>query len=70
LLTAQNGYDLFQQALLRERAEGSVDGAIQIYERIVRDFASNRPLVARTLVRLGAAYEKRQDPRQTRLGYR
>src|SRR5438876_9051159 len=56
-LTAQNGSDLFQQALVRQTANGDIQGAIQIYERIVRDFASNRPLVARTLVQLGKCYE-------------
>ncbi len=30
---AQSGYDLFQKALVKERAEGNVAEAIQIYQR-------------------------------------
>jgi Tol biopolymer transport system component len=54
----QNPNDLFQRGLARERADGDIEGAIQIYERIVRDFSSNRPLVAKTLVQLGICYQK------------
>src|SRR5688572_30977923 len=48
----QNGNDLYQQGLARETA-GDIKGAIQIFERIVRDFSSNRTLAARALVQLG-----------------
>src|SRR5262245_9291373 len=51
-LTAQNATDLYQQGLAREKA-GDIPGAIQIFERIVRDFPSNRSMVARALVQLG-----------------
>jgi hypothetical protein len=48
----QNGNDLYQQGLARETA-GDIKGAIQIFERLVRDFSSNRPLTARALLQLG-----------------
>src|SRR6476646_1228474 len=48
----QNGNDLYQQGLARETA-GDIKGAIQIFERIVRDFSSNRTLTARALLQLG-----------------
>src|SRR5215468_1188947 len=48
----QNGNDLYQQGLARETA-GDIKGAIQIFERIVRDFSSNRALTARALLQLG-----------------
>jgi Tol biopolymer transport system component len=48
----QNGNDLYQQGLGRETA-GDMQGAIQIFERIVRDFSSNRALTARALLQLG-----------------
>ena len=48
----QNGNDLYQQGLARETA-GDIKGGIQIFERIVRDFSSNRTLAARALVQLG-----------------
>ena len=56
-ILAQNGNDLFQQALARQTATGDMPGAIQIYERILRDFSTDRPLVAKALVQLGKAYE-------------
>ena len=48
----QNGNDLYQQSLARETA-GDIKGAIQIFERIVRDFSSNRTLTAKALLQLG-----------------
>ena len=49
---AQSGNDLYQQGLARETA-GDIKGAIQVFERIVRDFSSNRTLTARALLQLG-----------------
>jgi Tol biopolymer transport system component len=48
----QNGNDLYQQGLARETA-GDIKGAIQIFERIVQDFSSNRALTAKALLQLG-----------------
>jgi len=48
----QNGNDLYQMGLARETA-GDIKGAIQIFERIVRDSSSNRTLTARALLQLG-----------------
>jgi tetratricopeptide (TPR) repeat protein len=58
VMVAQNGNDLFQQGLAKERADGDLQGAIKIYDRIVREFPSNRPIVAKALVQLGICYEK------------
>lgn len=55
---AQSGHDLFQQALLKERAEGELEEAIQLYGQIVQDFATDRTLAARALVQMGQCYEK------------
>ena len=57
-LRAQSGYDLFQKALATERADGNLRGAIQLYERIVKDFPRDRTLVARALVRMAECHEK------------
>ena len=57
-LLAQSGNDLFQQALVMERAEGDVQGAIELYQRIAREFAADRPLAAKALVQMGLCYEK------------
>lgn len=55
---AQGGTDLFQKALSKERAEGQIEEAIQIYTQIVKDFASDRPLAAKALLQLRACYER------------
>ena len=55
---AQTGSDLFQQALVKEQAEGDLRGAITLYERIVRDFSGNRTLSANALVQMGQCYER------------
>jgi Tol biopolymer transport system component len=56
--TAQTGHDLFQQALVKERADGDLRGAIEIYERIAQQFTSDRALTAKALVQMGQCYEK------------
>ncbi len=55
---AQNGHDLFQKALQKERAEGNLEAAIALYERIVAEHASDRALVAKALVQMGQDYER------------
>ena len=55
---AQTGHDLLQQALVMEQAEGNLQAAIQLYERIVQEFGGDGPLAARALVQMGQCYEK------------
>ena len=55
---AQSGHDLFQQALVKERADGDLRGAIDLYERIVGEFSEDRALSAKALVQMGECYEK------------
>jgi len=55
---AQTGHDLLQQALVMEQAEGNLQAAIQLYERIVQDFRGDGALAARALVQMGQCYEK------------
>ena len=58
LAAQQNGYDLFQKALAAERADGNLRQAIQLYERVVKEAAGDRALVARALVRMAECHEK------------
>ncbi len=55
---AQSGYDLFQKALVKERAVGDVEEALRLYQRIVREFAGNRPLAAKAQFRMGLLYDR------------
>ena len=58
---AESGYDLYQKALTKERAEGKITEAIELYKRIVQKFFADRTLAAKTLVQLGRCYEKLGD---------
>ncbi len=57
-MPVQSGHDLFQQALVKERAEGNLQEAIDLYDRIVRDFPDDHALAAKALVQMGQCYEK------------
>jgi Tol biopolymer transport system component len=57
-VSAQNGYDLFQQALRKERTEGNCAEAIALYEQVAREARDNRELAAQALVRAGECHEK------------
>ena len=56
--SAQSGTDLFQQALRKEQVDGDLKSAIALYQRILKEHATDRALSAKTLVQLGQAYEK------------
>ncbi len=58
LAQTQSGYDLYQKALIKERATGDVAKALRLYQRIVREFGSDRPLAAKAQLRLGLLYER------------
>lgn len=55
---AQTGHDLFQQALVKEQADGDLRAAIALYERIAQEFSVDRPLAANALVQMGQCYER------------
>jgi tetratricopeptide (TPR) repeat protein len=60
LLVAQSGQELFQQGVAKEQL-GEYENAIKIYERIVREFPSNRQLVARSKLQLSECWLKLGD---------
>ena len=53
----QSGNDLYQQGLARETA-GDIKRAVQIFERIVRDYSSNRALRLHAVERAVPSYVK------------
>ena len=55
---AQTPHDLFQQALVKERAEGNLEEAIQLYQRVVAEAGNDRAIAAKALVQVGRCYEK------------
>jgi Tol biopolymer transport system component len=55
---AQSGHELFQQALSKERAEGKLQEAIVLYQRVVEVASADHALAARALLQLGRCYEQ------------
>ncbi len=53
----QEGLQLFQKALAMERGEGNLEGAIALYQRIVRETQAE-DLAAKAQLRIGICYEK------------
>jgi Tol biopolymer transport system component len=56
--SAQSAQQLFQQALSKERAEGKLEEAIELYRRVVEQAGFDRALASRALLQLGRCYEK------------
>jgi len=54
---AQNGYDLFQKALAKERGEGNLEEAISLYKKVVAE-TKDESLAAKAQLRIGICYEK------------
>jgi Tol biopolymer transport system component len=53
----QNGYDLFQKALAKERGEGKLEEAIALYKKVI-DETKDESLAAKAQLRIGICYEK------------
>ena len=54
---AQSAYELFQQALSKERAEGKLQDAIALYQRVIDAAGADHGLAAKALLQLGRCYE-------------
>jgi len=55
---AENGYNLFQKGLAKERAEADPRAAIKIYEQVARENSKDHKLAAQALIRLAQCHEK------------
>jgi Tol biopolymer transport system component len=53
----QSAYDLFQKALAKERAEGNLDEAISLYQKVM-EVAKDKTLAADAQLHIGLCYEK------------
>ncbi len=58
LLLSQSASALFEQGLLKENAEGNLDQAIVIFNRIVEDKTADPAIRARAQLQVGICYEK------------
>ena len=55
---AQSGNELFQKALVKERSEGDLAGAIKLYQTILQEHGQDRKLAAKALLQLGRCHER------------
>src|SRR5687767_11501837 len=55
---AESGQELFQKALVKERAAGNLEEAIQLYQRAAKESAGDRALAAKALIAVARCYEK------------
>ena len=58
MVAAETPQELFQKALVKERSEGKLAEAIQLYRRASEAAGKDRALAAKALVQLGQCYEK------------
>jgi len=54
----QSAEQLYQSGLYKEEVEGELEKAIEIYERIIKDFPENESTAAKALYHIGMCYEK------------
>ena len=54
----QSAEQLYQSGLYKEEVEGELEKAIEIYERIIKDFPGNKATAAKALYHIGLCYEK------------
>ena len=55
---AQSPEQLFQKGLIKEEGEGSLNEAIDIYKKIVKNNDADKSLRAKALLHVGVCYEK------------
>ncbi|MCK4645021.1 MAG: PD40 domain-containing protein [Candidatus Aminicenantes bacterium] len=54
----QNAKQLYQSGLYKEEVEGDLQKAIELYQKILKQFPKNREIGAKALYRVGFCYEK------------
>ncbi|MEK7407126.1 MAG: tetratricopeptide repeat protein [Acidobacteriota bacterium] len=55
---APSGNELFQKALVKERSEGDLAGAIKLYQTVLQKHGKDRKLAAKALLQLGRCHER------------
>jgi len=69
LMLAQTADEIFRQARRTEVLDGDIPAAIRLDERVVRDSRSSRALVAQSLVHIGEAYRRINEPAKSRAAF-
>jgi Tol biopolymer transport system component len=56
--TQESAEDLYQAALFKKNADGDLEGAIELFNKILKEFPDNRKICVQTHLQLGMCYEK------------
>jgi len=59
---SESALELYQRALVQERAAGNLTDAIELYQHAAREAGNDRGLAARALIRAAGLYEKLGQP--------
>ena len=57
-LSQQSAEEIYEAALLKKEAEGDLNGAIEIFQKIVKTFPEKRDIAAKAQLQIGICYEK------------
>jgi len=57
-LTQESAEELYQAALFKKNADGDLEGAIKLFNKILKEFPDNRKVCAQAHLQLGMCYEK------------
>jgi tetratricopeptide (TPR) repeat protein len=66
-IAAETPQELFEQGLVKERSEGNLKEAIQLYERAAETAGKNRALAAKALIEAAECYRKMGDGESRKL---
>jgi Tol biopolymer transport system component len=58
LSAQQTAGELFEKALYMEEAQGDLQKAIELYQKVLKQFPENREVAAKAQLRIGLCYEK------------
>jgi Tol biopolymer transport system component len=64
---AETPQEMFEKGLVKERSEGNLKEAIQLYERAAETAGKNRALAAKALLEAGECYRKMGDSQSRKL---
>ena len=54
----ESAKQLYEEALFKKEAEGDLEGAIQLFLKIISDFPEERKIGAKAQLQIGTCYEK------------
>ena len=57
-LSQESAEQLYEAALFKKEAEGDLEGAIKILQKIIAEFPENRTMAAKAQFQIGLCYEK------------